>query len=160
LRSMGALCISAALTGCSSQRVEPPPAYTAETLPIVVALRPHDNKVAKALAPGLATEFERIALFKKVILPYQPGDAVDCAFEFEATAMTEGATAVMFGPIPSIKIIHNVSFDLTNGLRSVDRSSIHVESEFEAPANSIDVANKQAALQLRRIAIAIAEKLK
>ena len=130
-------------------------------MPIVVALKPHDDKVARAIAPGLATEFERIALFKKVIQPYQTGDAVDCVFDFKATAMAEGATDVTFFSGPAVKFIHNVSFDLTNGVRSVGRDSVHVESEAEygAFANVNDVASKQSALQLRKIAIAVAEKL-
>ena len=50
------LLMSVIVTGCSWQRIDTPPAYKAEALPIVVALKPSEGPNAKALAPDLAAE--------------------------------------------------------------------------------------------------------
>ena len=161
------------LGGCAWQRIDTPPAYKAQTLPMTVGLRPSESPNAKTLAPDLAAEFQRLGLFQQVIYPYRSGDPVDCVFDFDATSTAEGsgvgagiASGLTFGLAgtvvgPSVKIAHDVSYYLSNDSQQIARDTVHAESEaeFGVFANTTEVATKQVALQNRRIAVAIAEKL-
>lgn len=163
-----------ALSACSWQRVDDPPAYKAEKLPIVIGLSPAENPISKGLAPDLAKELETIGEFERIVYPYRPGDPVDCLFGFDATASVEGSgvgagvasglTLGLAGTVvgPSTNLIHDVDFLLTNGQAQVAHEKVHAESEaeFGVFADTTEVAMKQTALQLRRLAMAIAEKLK
>ena len=63
---------------------------------------------------------------------------------------------------PSTALVYDVDFHLTNGATTVAQDSVHVDAyaEFGVLADTMDVAKKQAALLVRKLAIAIAEKLR
>ena len=177
MRTTASICLVSSLvlasSGCAWQRVDAPPAYKAEKLPITVALIPGESPYAQGLAPDLAREMGVIGAFKEIIYPYRSGDTVDCLLEFDAIGTMEGhgvgagvASGLTFGLAgtvvgPSVVAIHDIDFYLTNGKSEIAHDKAHVESEaeFGVFANATEVASKHAALHNRKIAIAILGKL-
>jgi hypothetical protein len=161
------------LSGCTWQRIEAPPAYAADSFPLTIALMPSDDPASKEMANLLSSEFKTIGEFDGVIYPYRSGDEVDCILNLNAVGSAEGkgagagvVTGLTFGLAgtvvgPQTTIIHDIDFYLSNGAEQTDHYKIHIESEaeFGVFANIQEVAQKQTALQLRRIAIAMSEKL-
>jgi hypothetical protein len=169
------LCIGIAFSsGCAWQRVDAPPAYAAEGFPLTIALRPTDDPASTDLASLLAKEFKAINEFRDVIYPYREGDKVNCIMELNAvgkatgkglgagfvTGLTLGLAGTVMGPETSL--IHDVDFYLTNNEKRTEHFNIHEESaaEFGVFANVQEVAQKQIALHIRKIAIAMSEQLK
>ena len=165
-----------ALSACSWHRVDTPPAYMAEEIPIVIGMVSADNLTSKWLAPDLVKELETIGEFERIVYPYRSGEPVDCLFQFDATVtfraegwktvgagivggLTFGLSGMVIGP--SAILIHDVDFFLTNGRMQVAHDKIHAESKAEwgVFADTVEVVTKQRALQLRRISSAISEKL-
>ena len=160
-------------SGCAWQRVEAPPAYAADKYPLTIAIRPSDDPVSKDLANQLATELKTVGGFEGIIYPYRSSDKVDCVLELNAVGNFEGKgagagviTGLTFGLTetvvrPETTIIHDVDFYLSNGAQQTEHHKIHVvsEAEFGIFADIQEVAKRQVALQLRKIAIAISEAL-
>ena len=170
-----AVCIALLLSsGCAWQRVEMPPSYAADKFPLTIAIRPSEDPTSIELANLLAKEFKTIDEFDGVIYPYRSGDNVDCILELNAVASMEGKgagagfitglTLGLGGAVvgPETTIIHDIDFYLSNGTRQTASQTIHIESEAEFGifADIQEVANKQSALHLRKIAIAISEEFK
>ena len=170
-----AVCVSIALSsGCAWQRIEAPPAYAAEGFPITIAIRPTDDPASKDLANLLAKEFKTINEFNDVIYPYREGDKVNCVMELNAvgkatgkgagagivTGLTFGLAGTVMGP--ETTLIHDVDFYLANGKKQTEHFTVHEESsaEFGVFANLQEVSQKQVALHVRKIAIAMSEQLK
>lgn len=161
-------------SGCAWQRVEMPPAYAADKFPLTIAIRPSEDPASIELANLLAKEFRTIGEFNGVIYPYRSGDIVDCILELNAVAAMKGKgagagfitglTLGLGGTVvgPETIIIHDIDFYLSNGIRQTASQKIHVESEaeFGVFADIQEVASKQSALHLRKIAIAISEEFK
>ena len=161
------------VSSCAWQRVEQPPAYIAERIPITIGLEPSESAIATGLAPDLASELKTIGEFEEIIYPYRPGDTVDCLLKFDATGTVEGhgvgagiAAGLTFGLAglvvgPSTVVKYDIDFHLTNGTTEVARNKVHVDSkaEFGVFADATEVANKQAALLIRKAAISIAERI-
>lgn len=161
-------------SGCAWQRVDMPPAYAADKFPLTIAIRPSEDPASRELANLLAKEFETIGEFDGVIYPYRSGDNVDCILELNAVAsmvgkgagagFVTGLTLGLGGTVvgPETTIIHDIDFYLSNGTRQTANQKIHIESEAEFGifADIQEVAIKQSALHIRKIAIAISEELK
>ncbi len=118
-------------------------------------------------------ELEAIGEFEEIVYPYRLGDDIDCMLEFDAGGTAEGhavgagiasgMTLGLAGTVagPSVTMKYDLEFHVTNGEEQAARNRIHVESEaeFGAFADLTEVAMKHAALQNRKIAIAVAESL-
>jgi hypothetical protein len=170
-----AVCMSIAVSsGCAWQRIDAPPAYAAEGFAITIAIRPSDDVASKDLSSLLAKEFKTINEFDDVIYPYREGDKVNCILELNAvgkatgkgagagfvTGLTFGLAGTVMGP--ETTLIHDVDFYLTNGKKTTEHFKIHEESsaEFGMFANLQEVTQKQVALHVRKIAIAMSDQLK
>ena len=163
-----------ALSACSWQRVPDAPQYVErQPLPVTVGVVPAENPGAQQLAAALVSEWKKMGLFKSIDFPYRPGDQVNGVLRLDVTGkatasgaaagLAAGLTLGLAGTVvgPSMTTTHDVSVSVYRGDDLVSTYNVHVQTSVEWGmfANVDEVARKAGELQLRSIAVEIAEKL-
>jgi hypothetical protein len=140
---------------------------------VTVGIVPAENPGAQQLASALVGEWKKMGVFASIDFPYRPGDHVDGILKLDATGRATGSAAAagfvtgltlgLAGTVvgPSVTTIHDVSVSLYKRDNLVSTYNVHVETsvEFGMFANTDEVARRAGELQIRTIAVEVANKL-
>ena len=162
-------------TGCAWQRIPDAPQYT-ETRPIPakVGVVFADNRATSNYGPLVVKEWNNMKLFDSITYPYREGDKVDAVVKMDISGgwkgsgagagvvigLTFGLASTVIGP--SMTGTHNARASIQKSSNEIADYSVKVEStvEWGLGSNAGEVSTKAEALQTKRIAFELANKIR
>jgi len=164
-------------SGCAWQRIPAPPPYHASIpIPIRAGVVLGDNPESHTYGPGVVKHLKEMRVFEAVHYPYRKGDPVDAILKVTITGgwkqstagnfakgLAIGVTLFILSPVigPSMYGFHDVHATLYSGLVEYFSSTIHIKTgvSFGLAANTNEVAVKADELQMRKIAVEVANRV-
>jgi hypothetical protein len=161
--------------GCAWQRVPELPQYSIEDpIPLNVGVVLSKSAGSSTYGPAVINDWRATRLFESLTYPYRAGDPVDAVMELSINGgwkgsgagagfvigLTLGLAGTVMGP--SMTGTHSALAVVTEPAGEVGRYSIDVTSKatWGMAANTEQVSKKADALQVRKLALELAQKIR
>jgi len=161
--------------GCAWQRVpELPPNSVMEPIPLNVGVVLSNSAGSSTYGPAVINDLSKARLFESLIYPYRAGDPVDAVMKLSidggwkgsgagagfVIGLTLGLAGTVMGP--SMTGTHSALAVVTEPAGEVGRYSVEVTSKatWGMAANTEEVSQKADALQVRKLALELAQKIR
>lgn len=163
------------LSGCAWQRIpDPPVSVTEPPLPINIGIIIDNNDATSYYGPKVINEIRDINLFNSVVYPYRENDNVDALMKLSinggwkgegaGAGFMIGLTLGLLSPVigPSMTGTHDISASFSKADKEYGRYSSQAITvvEWGLGADTGDVTNKTDALQTKRLAYGLADKIR
>ena len=161
--------------GCAWQRVPELPSYSVtDPIPLNVGVVLSNSAGSSTYGPAVINDWREARLFRSLTYPYRTGDPVDAVMELTidggwkgsgagagfVIGLTLGLAGTVMGP--SMTGTHSALAVVTEPAGEVGRYSVEVTSKatWGMAANTEQVSKKADALQVRKVALELAQQIR